>query len=433
MDMDAGMSILGQEVDRDPLTGVLSGQSFRHRMQQLYGQKQAVHVIAVNLPQVKQINRIFGGRWGDLYLCEFATCFKNVAGPQSIFRLSGKRFALVADSICDYEKIRKGVMDFMEGTLNLEGESVPVAGTICGIVNAQEFGDPDTLISYIEYLAALAPKTAERLLVQSDGRTKQVFLKEKEIERYLRTAIEEDLFELYYQPIFSVKMGRYDTLEALSRLRHPALGFIPPDLFIRIAEQNGQIVRIGQMQFGRVCRFVKMHPWLMGKVQNIKFNLSPAELLREGCGRRFLETIREWGLPYSFFQFEITETVATEYSGRLYEVVKEFETWGIRLSLDDFGSGYANLDTVLKLPFTSVKLDRSLLNDIRKEEKARIFYKNMVAVLQNMGYSVISEGAENKIETELLTSWGVDMIQGYYFSRPLPPDELLKLFSDEEP
>ena len=165
----------------------------------------------------------------------------------------------------------------------------------------------------------------------------------------------------------------------------------------------------------------------MDCIQHINFNLSPADLLRNDFSRQITGIIREFSLPFSFFQMEITETVATEYSDQLYHLTEEFKACGIRLSLDDFGSGYANLNTVLRLPFSCIKLDRSLLNGILEDKNTELFYKNIVASLKVMDYDVISEGVEHKKEVELLKSLGVNMIQGYYFSKPLPPEELLKL------
>lgn len=409
----------------DFLTGVFNSRSFRRRMQQFYDYKKSFHMIIVDLPQIRQINMLFGSKFGDSFICKFTEELGRIAGVEFFFRLSGKRFALVCSSLSAYENMRKAVLDFLNRPLRVEQEWIEISGIICGILNGQELDNYDMLISYMDYLISLAPTSIENVFLQGDANTKKGFLNKKEVETYLRTAIEEDLFELYYQPVFSVEKNAFVTLEALSRLRHPVLGFVPPDIFIGIAEQNGQIRQIGQLQFRRLCRFVKEHPELMDKLENIKFNLSPAEILHEECSRDFLQTIEEFGLPHSFFQFEITETVATEYSDRMYQVVEEFQKYGIGLSLDDFGSGYANLNTVLKLSFSCIKLDRSLLNGITEDDKARMFYRNIVAVLKNMGYDVVSEGVEYKCEMEFLCSCGVDMIQGFYFSKPLPPDELI--------
>lgn len=409
----------------DRLTGVFNMRSFTGHMRRLYEQKKNFHIIVVDLIQLRRFNMLFGSSFGDSLLKRVAKELQTIMNTDYVFRLSGRRFALLLSSLEEYERVRERIMYFFREALELGDEKVRASAVVCGMAQAQKLDDQDMLIAYIDYLVSQAPPSMETVLLQSDENTMKSYLDRKEIERYLGVAIEQDLFEICYQPVYSAEKQCFVAVEALSRLKHPTLGMVSPDVFIRIAEQNGQIVQIGQLQFKRVCRFVKEHPVLQKKLESIKFNLSPAEILREGCSRRLVATIQEFGLPYSFFQFEITETLATEYSDRLYQVVEDFHACGIELVLDDFGSGYANLDTVLKLSFSTIKLDRSLLNGIMEDEKARMFYQSIVEMMKNMGYRLIAEGVEHKKETELLFSWGVDMIQGYYFSKPLYPEELL--------
>lgn len=137
--------------------------------------------------------------------------------------------------------------------------------------------------------------------------------------------------------------------------------------------------------------------------------------------------VKEFDLCGSYFQFEITETVATDYSEKLFEIVQLLGDEGIEICLDDFGSGYANLNTVLKLPFSAIKLDRSLLQGVEDDPQIAQFYQNIVSVLQSIGYSVIAEGVETEEELKLVSKWGVNMVQGYYFSRPVDETEILKI------
>lgn len=291
----------------------------------------------------------------------------------------------------------------------------------------QELVDSDMMLAYLEYLILLKPKTDKTTLIENSEETRQGFLYEQRVKKYMNTAIEDDLFEVYYQPLYSVKDGRYVTMEALSRLKHSTLGMIPPDIFISQAEKNGQIIQLGKLQFRRVCRFMKSHKELMKRIDSVKFNLSPLELLKPGYSQELIMIIKEYDLPYSWFQFEITETVATEYSEELYETISDFQSVGIEICLDDFGSGYANLNTILKLPFSTVKLDRSMLHGICEDQQVALLYKNMVSIMQNLGHKVVAEGVETQEEVELLKEWGVDLIQGYYYTRPLSRVDLLSL------
>ena len=220
-------------------------------------------------------------------------------------------------------------------------------------------------------------------------------------------------------------------MEALSRLYHPELGWIAPDVFIQIAEKNHMIEQITDMQFRRICRFLKENRELMSRLLNVKVNLSSLDLMRNDCSSHFIRMMDEYEIRHEWIQFEITETVATEYSASLGMVVDGLTAAGIRLCLDDFGSGYANLNTVMRLPFSTIKLDRSLLFDICNDEKRAQFYQSVVETFRKMNYHIVSEGVETREEMELISRWGVDMIQGYYFSKPLHEKALISLMQTE--
>lgn len=283
------------------------------------------------------------------------------------------------------------------------------------------------MLDYAAYLESLSPHIERVEIIQGDDKTLQNFCYKQKVEQYLNEAIEKDLFEIYYQPVFSLVDNHYISLEALSRLYHPELGWIAPDLFIELAEENHTITKITDLQFHRVCKFVKENEVLMQHIKTVKMNLSPIDLMQKDCCEHFVDIIDRYNLSHSYFQFEITETVATEYNASLNDAIAKFVRAGIGLCLDDFGSGYANFNTVTKLPFSIIKLDRSLLFNICKDDRTSSFYQSIVSVFHSMGYRVVSEGVETEEEKNLLEKWGVDMIQGYYFSKPLPKDEIVKL------
>lgn len=410
----------------DNLTGIFDKMYFDRWLQNRMDKRTPINLVCVDIPHLRQVNKILGASFGDKMIVKIADMLQELSISKQVFRLSGKRFVLVTESLHEYEYCRDAIREFFSNSIPVDGEMEKCPAVICGILNAQELEESDTIQAYIEYLISLVRDADDCTLIQGDERTMQGFRYEQEVERFLDTAIEEDLFEVYYQPVFSRTEGHYVSMEALSRLRHPALGMVSPEVFITIAERRRCIDKIAELQLHRICRFVKANEEMMKTIQNVKINLSPLELLKTGHIQGLMDTIREYGLPYSYFQFEVTETVATEYSDALYEIVEKFQTEKIGLSLDDFGSGYANLNTVLKLPFSSVKIDRSMLTGICKEEKIALFYHNIVSLLVNMGYSVIAEGVEEEDEMILLCEWGVDMIQGYYFSRPLSENQIVE-------
>lgn len=337
-------------------------------------------------------------------------------------------------SLEEYEYYLTQLKRMFDGNskLNVNNKIITMPVIISGIMNAQKLGDSGLILEYAEYLEALSAKNGLTEVIQDDYQTMNGFLYNKRVEQYLHKAITEDLFEIYYQPVYSTRKKCFITLEALSRLQHPELGWIAPDVFIQIAEKNHMMEQITDLQFSRVCRFLGENRYLMRHLLNVKVNLSSLDLMRNDCSRHFIRIMDAYKIPHNWIQFEITETVATECNAGLRRVAEEFTDAGIGLCLDDFGSGYANLNTVMRLPFSVIKVDRSLLFDICRDEKRAIFYESVVETFHKMNYHIVSEGVETQEEMEQISSWGVEMIQGYYFSKPLPEKELLELLKKQD-
>lgn len=410
----------------DSMTGLFDKQYFDKWIGEKLYRKESFHLLAVDARNMKQINRIYGTRVGDQLLIRAAKGFREITDSVQIFRITGNCFLAVLDSLTDYEKARDGIEEFLKKPFFIENEKVSFHAAICGIMNAEKLEKEDSILSYIEYMISLIQNRQDTVLIQSDSKILEGFRYEQEVEHFLQKAVKEDLFEVYYQPVYSIKNQDFITLEALSRLKHPVLGMIPPDVFIGIAEKQGMISAVGCLQLHKVCRFIKEHEYIMKKIRNVKFNLSPSELMKPGYSHVLIGIIQGYGLDPGYFQFEITENVATEYSESFCTAIDDFAEVGIHMCLDDFGSGYANLNAVLRIPFSAVKMDRSLLSGVSSDPQTATFYRSIVMILQHMGYKVIAEGAETEKEVKLLEKWGVDMIQGYYFSRPLCEEKLLE-------
>ena len=413
----------------DSLTGLNDKQYLLRRMNELTDAHKAFHIITVYAYQLDHMNKVSGVQSGDEFLRRAAEHMQEIAG-RNVFRVTGKRFLLLTFSLREYEACLTSLRQVFH-TQPDDAQAAPSPVILCGVVGAEKLGTGGLVLDYAEYLESLAARSGGTEVIQNDCKNRDSFYYNKQVEQFLHRAIDEDLFEVYYQPVYSLHQQRFVTLEALSRLRHPTLGWISPDIFIRLAEKNRLISQITELQLRRVCRFLRENPALRASIANVKINLSPLDLIHSDGGSHLIRILDEYGLPYSCFQFEITETVATEYSVSLTRVAESFQAAGIGLCLDDFGSGYANLNTVMQLPFSVIKLDRSLLFHICTDKNAALFYQSIVSAFCRLGYRIIAEGVETQEEMELLRSWNVDMIQGYYFSRPLPPGDLLRLLTEE--
>ena len=424
------LTINNPNANRDSLTGVYNHLYLTRRSDELIAAGKSFHIITIYLYQLKHINKVAGVEGGDYILQLTAKKLEELCGSR-VFRITGKRFLVLTISLQEYEYYITQIKKMFETDMQLDADSSKPATPVIlsGIVHGQKLGTSGLMLEYAEYLESLSMQNGMIEVIQDDQQTMDGFLYNKKVEQYLHTAIAQDLFEVYYQPVYSTEKNDFVTLEALSRLHHPELGWIAPDVFIQIAEKNHMIEQITDLQFKRVCMFINEHRDLMKKLFNIKVNLSSLDLMRSDCSSHFIRMMDDMDIHHDWIQFEITETVATEYNAGLGMVIDGFMAAGVRLCLDDFGSGYANLNTVMRLPFSAIKIDRTLLFDICNDKKRAMFYQSIVETFHRMGYSIVSEGVETEEEMSLLSSWGVDMIQGYYFSRPLPVDELLKLLN----
>ena len=423
------LTINNPNANRDSLTGVYNHLYLTRRSDELIAAGKSFHIITIYLYQLKHINKVAGVEGGDYILQLTAKKLEELCGSR-VFRITGKRFLVLTMSLQEYEYYITQIKKMFETDMQMDADSSKPATPVIlsGIVHGQKLGASGLMLEYAEYLESLSMQNGMIEVIQDDQQTMDGFLYNKKVEQYLHTAIAQDLFEVYYQPVYSTEKNDFVTLEALSRLHHPELGWIAPDVFIQIAEKNHMIEQITDLQFKRICMFINEHRGLMKKLFNIKVNLSSLDLMRSDCSSHFIRMMDDMDIQHDWIQFEITETVATEYNAGLGMVVDGFMAAGVRLCLDDFGSGYANLNTVMRLPFSAIKIDRTLLFDICNDKKRAMFYQSIIETFHRMGYSIVSEGVETEEEMSLLSSWGVDMIQGYY-SRPLPVEELLKLLS----
>ena len=346
-----------------------------------------------------------------------------------LFHVLFSRFIIYIPNNEEFSKTIQKIEHWLEQGIYIDGKYVKVPA-ILAQVQLNYLNDITELRVYTDFLIDHALTVKNRETVYDSAELKSQFAYEMEIKRFLQMAIEQDLFEVWYQPIYSVEQKRYVSLEALSRLKHPEFGWISPELFIQIAIKNGMETQITQLQLVKICHFIKNNEEILKDIYNIKINLSPCELLETGYCEKLLSIIRENNIPFSKIQFEITEVTITQYTQETSHFIKKLQEHGVELCLDDFGSGYANLNTVLNLPYSTVKLDRSLLQGICTSDKKAIFYKDLSIIIKKQGFLIVAEGVETEQEAELLSEWNIDWIQGYYFSKPLPDKDLLHLLKN---
>jgi len=249
--------------------------------------------------------------------------------------------------------------------------------------------------------------------------------KEGQMLEAIRRALDNNSFEVYYQPIYSTKEQRIVAAEALIRLFDPEYGFIPPEPMIALAEREGYILRIGEIVFTEVCRFfTENHLDRLG-VEYIEVNLSAVQCMQNRLAEEFLEIMRKFNLPAESINFEITETAAMISNATVIKNISHFELHGVSLSLDDYGTGYSNISYLYNLPFMLMKIDKSLLWSADENEKAEITLRNTFRMAQRLHMKVVMEGVETEAQIRKLLEMNCDYFQGYYFAKPAKGEDFI--------
>nr|MCR5287028.1 EAL domain-containing protein [Saccharofermentans sp.] len=245
------------------------------------------------------------------------------------------------------------------------------------------------------------------------------------IERLIDKALKNRSFQVYYQPIWNSESGRFTSAEALCRLIDSEYGFIPPDEFIPVAERNGSILDIGQFVFEEVCRTYQEEQLASLGIEYVEVNLSVVQCLSKNLMKTFDETLKKYQLSAERINLEITESATTENMSVLYDTIDVLKNSKFSFSLDDYGTGYSNISYMYEMPFSIIKIDKSILWKAKNpktgevEKNGHIYLENTIRMLKDMGYSVLLEGVETVEQKMLLEELGCHYFQGYYFSKPL--------------
>lgn len=252
------------------------------------------------------------------------------------------------------------------------------------------------------------------------------------IAHLLRNALAEKRFEVYYQPIYSVKEKCLIGAEALIRLRDEDGCFVSPEEFIPISERTGDILRIGQFVFDSVCKTLSSIDIEAYGIKKIDINLSVAQCMHEILAEQILTIRTIHNIPTSVINMEITETASAHTPEILLKNMKRLNDEGIELSLDDYGSGFSNMSYLLNLPFKMIKIDKNIVWSAFEDPKAKIALSATIDMIKKLDMTVLAEGIETIEQKNALEQMGCDYLQGFYFAKGLPKDEFLKMMAEQK-
>ncbi|SCW61404.1 EAL domain, c-di-GMP-specific phosphodiesterase class I (or its enzymatically inactive variant) [Lachnospiraceae bacterium C10] len=326
----------------------------------------------------------------------------------------------------EVSRIRETILSRMKQGWEVCGQEIDLQVSLSTFVIPKDFSN---LRDIMNAVTRRYNKKGHQVTVY-EGKDLNFLVRERYIETLLDEALDNGTFEVWFQPIYSFEKKRYVAAEALARLRDRDGSLISPGEFIPIAEKSPVILKLGRYVLEETCRAFKEYRLLEKGIQYIEINVAQRQLYHTGIGEEFKEIVEGYNVPFSCINLEITETVAEDESKRIKKVLEGLKEVGFSFSLDDFGTGYSNMSRLFNREFRNIKLDRSLLLKAQKNQSAGRFLEALPGIVHSMNAKIIQEGVETEEQLEYVRRMESDMIQGFYFSKPLPMKDFADLVEE---
>jgi diguanylate cyclase (GGDEF)-like protein len=416
----------------DFLTGLPNRQQLQQQLDQILEDagrlQRRVAVLCVGLDDFKGVNEQFSYQTGDQLLIALADRLRGHSGRLgALARLGGDQFALVqADIEQPYEaaELAQAVLDDLEVAFSLEQQEVRLRATI-GITLFPEDGDStEKLLQKAEQTMTLAKSRSRNRYQFYIASVDSEMRRRRELEKDLREALNRGEMHLVYQPQVDYRDHRVVGVEALLRWQHPQHGFVPPDLFIPLAEQNGSIIPIGEWVLDQACR--QLREWHDQGFSELRMaiNLSTVQLHHAELPRVVNNLLQVYRLPQRSLELEVTETGLMEDISTAAQHLLSLRRSGALIAIDDFGTGYSSLSYLKSLPLDKIKIDKSFVQDVLEDEDDATIVRAIIQLARNLGMQVIAEGVETAEQEAYIIAQGCNEGQGYLYSKPLSAREL---------
>jgi diguanylate cyclase (GGDEF)-like protein len=416
----------------DFLTGLPNRQQLQQQLDQILEDagrlQRRVAVLCVGLDDFKGINEQFSYQSGDKLLLALSDRLRSHSGRLgALARLGGDQFALVqADIEQPYEaaELAQSVLDDLELPFLLDHQEVRLRATI-GITLFPEDGDStEKLLQKAEQTMTLAKSRSRNRYQFYIASVDSEMRRRRELEKDLRDALAQNQLHLVYQPQVDYRDHRVVGVEALLRWQHPQHGFVPPDLFIPLAEQNGTIIPIGEWILDQTCR--QLREWHDQGFTDLRMaiNLSTVQLHHSELPRVVNNLMQVYRLPPKSLELEVTETGLMEDISTAAQHLLSLRRSGALIAIDDFGTGYSSLSYLKSLPLDKIKIDKSFVQDLLEDEDDATIVRAIIQLGKSLGMQVIAEGVETAEQEAYIIAQGCHEGQGYLYSKPLPAREL---------
>lgn len=423
-----------KQISIDYLTGIPGRREFLEMLELHIKKRKNISLYAVvfSLRGFRHINDKYGYQIGDELLKIIAKYFKEEVNPHVIYRFSGDEFAvlLVNEEKKSIEKLVGSVMDRMKRPWEIKDYNC-LLYTSVGIVNyPNTANNVEDIISAIDYSLICAKKDKIKNCYCCTHDMLDEMKRNHRIIEILKDTIDKDAFEVYFQPIWSVKENRFIMAEALIRLNNTPIGPISPVEIISLAENTMFIIEITYQVLNKVCKFINRLISQGIEIESIAINFSGIQFTDEDLVDKTLKIIEKNNIPYNKIKIEVTESILLKNIDIVETFIEKMHEKGIQVALDDFGTGYCNLVSIINTPIDIIKLDKSLVWSSMINQKSAIVMECMTKTIQEIGMKVVAEGVETKEQEEFVRKCGCNWIQGYLYSKPIKDYELEDLLKN---
>ena len=387
-------------------------------------------VLYLDIDRFKLVNDSLGHSVGDQLIRAFASRIQESLRDLDILaRFGGDEFVILLEDI-ENSEFASGVANRLQQELKrpfiIENKEVFAPASFGVVLNTRDYGDPENIIRDADAAMYHAKENgkAQYKIFDKTLHKKALHLLERETD--LRKAVNRDEFENHYQPIVDLQTASLVGFEALIRWNHPQLGLINPGSFISIAEETGLIIPITQLIAQQACEdLCRWQKRLQDELKlSMNINLSSKHFMSPTLLDDIQEILKQTGMPPEQLKLEITETALMEDADETIRLVHRLKDLGLKLVIDDFGTGYSSLASLKYLPIDCLKVDRLFITDMLKDADSSVIMGTIVSVAHALGHSVIAEGVETHEQLKVLSGIDCDMVQGYFFSRPVPATQI---------
>ena len=424
----------------DPLTGLPNRELFGDLVRQAIGQasrnRETLALVFIDIDHFKNVNDTLGHRVGDKLLIELTERFQGVLRSEdTLSRLGGDEFLVLLphNAAEDAAHVAERLIASTLQSVRIDGHELLATPSLGIALYPADGDDFETLLQKADTATNRAKdegrNTYRFFTTQMQHRSARML----HLEASLRRALERDELLLHYQPQVDLTHGSIIGMEALIRWRHPELGLVSPAEFIPIAESSGLILPIGEWVLKTALLQLKELMTEGLPCQLVAVNLSAVQFRHDKLPERIMQILEETGMPAHCLELELTEGLTMENPTGAIAMMDQLHRHGIRLSIDDFGTGYSSLSYLKRFRIDKLKIDQSFIRDLTHDPEGEAIVEAIVKLASTLGFRTIAEGVETIEQLSFLRGCECDEVQGYYFSRPLPPDALITWLRDWKP